>query len=139
MTQIADGRLEVQDGRRGPSGPSIPYLGVPSTTAGDGYDISFGQCPSCGIAGLRSSRFRCHITTDISTKENGRSLCCPFRHIDIHILVGGVLHIRHEIQLFVGGIIHGFPCRKFDASSLPGRSVKDESIGWNGGAAGSGK
>jgi len=50
----------------------------------------------------------------------------PFRHIDIHILL-------------VGSIVYGFSGRKFNASRLSGRGVKDESFGWNGSTACCGK
>jgi len=63
----------------------------------------------------------------------------PFRHIDIHILVDRVLYVCHEIQFLVGSIVYGFSGRKFNASRLSGRGVKDESFGWYRSAAGCGK
>jgi hypothetical protein len=88
---------------------------------------------------LWCSGLRSHISADISTQENGGLPGGPFRHIDIHILVGRVLYVCHETQFLVGRIVYGFSGRKFNASRLSGRGVKDESFGWNGGAAGSGK
>ena len=113
--QVTDRRLEVEDGGGSPARPGVPHPRVAPPAAGNRHHISFRQRPSRGVAGLRAGSLGCHVASDIGTEEYGCFLCRTLGHIDIHVLVGGVLHVGDEVQLLIGLVIHFAPGRQGQA------------------------
>ena len=81
--------------------------GVTPTCARNSYNIALLQGASRGIASLWLACCGSHIATYISAQQDGCLLVGTLGHIDIHILIGCVLYVRHIEEVLVGFIADG--------------------------------
>ena len=115
MTKIAYRRLQIEQCLWSTSGINslLPlfYSGITATAARNDKYITFSQSPSAGVLCLRIDSFTRHITSHVCAKEHRRLLCGSFRHKNIHILIGGILHMGHEIEFGISCIVYHFTIR----------------------------
>ncbi len=104
VAQVAHGGLEVQDGAGRTPVVDAVHAGVAAARSGHGHDVALGKGTPRSPLTADLARRRRHVAGHVVGQENGAALRGALGHVDIEVLVGGVLHVGHVVEVHVCGV-----------------------------------